>query len=72
LVDQTKASSDFLELFMWGERFLQIWEMGKLEGSEEVEMVLRRHRRKLGSKEKERSWMLEYSLRGPNPTQQWC
>jgi len=39
-----------------GECFLRIWEMGKLEGLDEIENVLRRHRRKLGtgSTEKEK------------------
>jgi len=54
LVEQTKASSDAMELFMWGEHFLRTWEMGKLEGSEEAESVLRRHHRRwTGSREKE-------------------
>ena len=39
-------------MFVQEEQFLWIWEMGKLEGSEEVEIVLRKHWRKLGSKEK--------------------
>src|SRR5882724_12548693 len=33
LVDQTKASSDTMELFMQGEHFVRTREMGKLEGS---------------------------------------
>ena len=49
LVNQTKASSDSMELFMQGEHFLMIHEMGKLEGPEEAEQVLRRHRRNLGT-----------------------
>jgi len=55
LVDQTKASIDTMELFSQGECFLRVGEMGKLEALEEVENVLRRHRRRLGtgSKEKE-------------------
>src|SRR5882724_4374488 len=54
LVDQTKASSDAMELFVWGEHFLRTWEMGKPEGSEEVESVLRRHHRQwTESREKE-------------------
>src|SRR5882724_1652932 len=54
LVDQTKASSDAMELFVQGECFLRTWEMGKLEGAEEVESVLRRHHRRwTGSREKE-------------------
>ena len=31
LVNQTKASSDVMELFVWGEQFLRTQEMGKLE-----------------------------------------
>jgi len=52
---QTKALSASLELFTWGEHFLRVWEMGKLEGLEEMETVLRKHRRRLrtGSKENE-------------------
>ena len=38
LVDQTKASSDAMELFTWGECFLRNWEMGKVEGLDEIEM----------------------------------
>ena len=54
LVDQTKASSDMMELFVWGEHFLRTWEMGKLEGSEEAESLLRRHHRQwTESREKE-------------------
>ena len=52
LVNQTNASSDAMELFMWGECFLRALEIGKPEGSEEVEMGLRNHRRELGSKER--------------------
>ena len=47
LVNQTKASSDVMESFTWGEFFLRIEEMGKQKGPEEVESVLRRHRRRL-------------------------
>jgi len=32
LVDQTKASLDVMELFIWGEYFLRFQEMGKPEG----------------------------------------
>ena len=41
-----------MELFMQGEHFLRFREMAKSEGSEEVKMGLKRHSRKLGSKEK--------------------
>jgi len=43
LVNQTKASSDVMELFVHGEHFLRTQERGKPEGSEEAESVLRRH-----------------------------
>ena len=46
LVNQTKASSDVMELFMRGECFLRTQEMGKQEGSEEAESVLRRRHRR--------------------------
>jgi len=49
LVDQIKASLDTMEVFAWGEHFLRIWDMGKLEGKEEVESMLRRHWRRLGT-----------------------
>ena len=54
-VDQTKASSDAIKLFAWGECFLRTQEMGKLEGPEEVESVLRKHhsRWRTGGREKE-------------------
>ena len=45
---------DVMELFVQGEHFLRTWEMGKPEGSEEAESVLRRHHRRwTGSREKE-------------------
>jgi len=55
LVDQTKAYSDVMELFVSGEHLLRIWKMGKPEGQEEVESMLRRYHRILGtgSREKE-------------------
>ena len=53
LVDQTKASSDTMEQFVWGEHFLRIQEIGKPEGQEEVESVLRRHQRSLGTGSRE-------------------
>ena len=61
-VDQTKASLDTMELFTWGEYFLRTWEIGKLEGKEEVESVLRRHQRRTGSREKEPEKDLEVEL----------
>ena len=55
LVDQTKALSDIMELSAQGEHFLRVQEMGGLEGKEEVERVLRRHRKRLGTGSRERS-----------------
>ena len=54
LVNQTKASLDAMELFMWGEHFLRVLEMEKLEGPGEVENVLWRQRRRLGTRSKEK------------------
>ena len=53
-----------MELFTWGEHFLMIWEVGKPEGQEAVESVLRRHHRRLGtgSREKELEWEAEVVL----------
>jgi len=39
----TKVIADAMDLFIWGERFLRS-EMGRLEGPEGNEMVVRRHR----------------------------
>src|SRR5882724_11514076 len=33
-----------MTLFTWGERFLRVQEMGRPEGLEETELVVRRHR----------------------------
>ena len=46
LIDQVKSGADLLELFARGDQYLQMWEMGKLEGPE-VETELRPCRRKL-------------------------
>jgi|SRR5882724_2250658 len=54
LVNQTNSSSDAMELFMQGEHFLRVWDMGNPEGPEEVENVLRRNRRRLGTGSKDR------------------
>ena len=63
-VDQTKDSSDTMELFTQGKHFLRTWEMGKPEGPEEVESVLRKHHRMLGtgSREKELEPEWEWGL----------
>ena len=39
---------------MQGEHFLRVWDMGNPEGPEEVENVLRRNRRRLGTGSKDR------------------
>jgi len=39
LVSNTKVIADAMDLFMWGEHFLRVWKMGKLEGPEETELV---------------------------------
>src|SRR5882724_4008707 len=44
LVSNTKVIADVMDLFMWGEHFLRVREMGKPEGPEETELVVRRHR----------------------------
>jgi len=44
LVSITKVIADTMDLFMHGECFLRVQEMGKLEGLEETELVVRRHR----------------------------
>ena len=54
LVNPTKASSNMMELFTWGEHLLRVQEMGKLEGLEEVENVLKRHRRRWGTRSEEK------------------
>ena len=44
LVANTKVIADMMDLFTWGECFLRVWEMGRPEGPEGTEMVVRRHR----------------------------
>jgi len=44
LVSNTKVIADAMDLFMRGERFLRVREMGRLEGLEENKLVVRRHR----------------------------
>ena len=48
MVLNTKVIADAMDLFMQGERFLRVWEMGRLEGPEETELVVRRHRMRMG------------------------
>ena len=42
MVSNTKVMMDVMDLFTWGEHFLRVREMGKLEGPEETELVVRR------------------------------
>jgi len=44
LVSNTKVIADVMDLFTQGEHFLRVQEMGRLEGPEGTEMVVRRHR----------------------------
>ena len=44
LMSNTKVIVDVMDLFMRGERFLRVQEMGRPEGPEETELVVRRHR----------------------------
>jgi len=48
MMSNTKVIIDAMDLFTWGEHFLRVWEMGKLEGPEEAELVVRRHRKRMG------------------------
>ena len=48
MVLKTKVIVDMMDLFMQGEHFLRVQEMGKLEGTEEAELVVRRHRKRIG------------------------
>jgi len=52
LADWTKGMAKSIELFTWGEHFLRVWEIWKLEGPEETGKMLRKHRRRLESVEK--------------------
>jgi len=47
MVSNIKVIADVMDLFTWGEHFLRVWEMGKQEGLEESELVVRRHRRRM-------------------------
>ena len=44
LASNTKVIVDAMDLLLQGERFMRVWEMGRLEGPAETEMVVRRHR----------------------------
>ena len=58
MMSNTKVIVDAMDLFTWGEWFLRVQEMGKLEGTEEAELVVRRHRKRMGKgkgKEPERN-----------------
>src|SRR5882724_8960294 len=44
LASNTKVIADAMDLFLRGERFVRVWEMGRPEGPAESEMVVRRHR----------------------------
>ena len=45
MVSNTKVIMDVMDLFTRGEHFLRVREMGRLEGPEEAELVVRRHQR---------------------------
>ena len=44
MVFNTKVIVDGMDLFTWGECLLRFQEMGRPEGLEEAELVVRRHR----------------------------
>ena len=44
LASNTKDIADAMDLFLRGERFMRVREMGRPEGPAESEMVVRRHR----------------------------
>ena len=48
MVSNTQVVADAMDPFMQGEWFLRVWEMGKPEGPEEEELVVRRHRKRMG------------------------
>ena len=48
LVSNTKVIADAMDLFTWGECFLRVREMGKLGGPEETELMVRKHRKRMG------------------------
>jgi len=48
MLSNTKVIADVMDLFTQGEHFLRVREMGKLEGPEEAELVVRRHRKRMG------------------------
>ena len=53
MVSNTKGIMDAMDLFTRGENFLRVREMGRLEGPEEAELVVRRNRRMGKGKGKE-------------------
>jgi len=53
MVSNTKVIADVMDLFTRGEHFLRVQEMGRLEGPEEAELVVRRNRRMGKGKGKE-------------------
>ena len=59
MVSNTKVIVDTMDLFMQGEWFLRVREMGKPEGLEESELVVRLHRRMGKGKGKEPERNLE-------------
>ena len=54
-MSNTKVIADAMDLFMWGECFLRVWEVGRPEGPEENELVVRRHRMMGKGKESEKN-----------------
>jgi len=48
MVSNTKVIADTMDLFTQGEHLLRVWEMGRPEGPEETELVVRRHRMRMG------------------------
>src|SRR5882724_6300603 len=59
MVSNTKVIVDVMDLFTWGKHFLRVQEMGKPEGPEEAELVVRKHRKRMG---KEKGKELEKNL----------
>ena len=55
LVSNMKVIADVMDLFMQGECFLRVCEMGRLEGPEETEVMVRRHRMMEKGKEPEKN-----------------
>ena len=55
LVSNTRVIADMMDLFMQEEHFLRVQEMGRPEGPEENELVVRRHRMMGKGKEPEKN-----------------